>query len=156
MSGLFTWVSTRSNQARLPINACAGPLPMRSTWMRLLKEVLGGHGILLGSLLTKDHFGYDPAVKPYPYDPEKAKKLLAESGYAKGFDFVLNSPADRYLKDKEVAEAVVGYLRKAGINASVKFHEWGNYLKQIILGHKANPSYLLGWGDTTYDADFTL
>jgi peptide/nickel transport system substrate-binding protein len=95
-------------------------------------------------------------IKPYPYDPEKAKKLLAEAGYAKGFDFVLSSPADRYLKDKEVAEAVAGYLRKAGINASVRFHEWGNYIKQIIMGHKADPSYLLGWGDTTYDADFTL
>jgi peptide/nickel transport system substrate-binding protein len=122
----------------------------------IIKEVLGGHGILLGSLLTKDHFGYDPAVKPYPYDPEKAKRLLAEAGYNNGFDFVLNSPADRYLKDKEVAEAVVGYLRKTGINASVRFHEWGNYLKQIIMGHKADPAYLLGWGDTTYDADFTL
>jgi len=122
----------------------------------IIKEVLEGHGILLGSLLTKDHFGYDPTIKPYPYDPEKAKRLLAEAGYAKGFDFVLHSPADRYLKDKEVAEAVVGYLRKAGIKASVKFHEWGNYLKQIIMGHKADPSYLLGWGDTTYDADFTL
>jgi len=122
----------------------------------IIKEVLGENGILLGSLLTKDHFGYDPTIKPYPYDPEKAKKLLAKAGYANGFDFVLHSPADRYLKDKEVAEAVIGYLRKVGINASVRFHEWGNYLKQIIMGHKADPAYLLGWGDTTYDADFTL
>ena len=122
----------------------------------IIKKVLGGNGILLGSLLTKDHFGYDPTVNPYPYDPEKAKKLLGEAGYAKGFDFVLNSPADRYLKDKEVAEEVVGDLRKVGINASVIFHEFGIYIKQIIMGHKANPSYLLGWGDTTYDADGTL
>jgi len=122
----------------------------------IIKKVLGGNGILLGSLLTKDHFGYDPTVKPYPYDPEKAKELLGQAGYAKGFDFVLNSPADRYLKDKEVAEAIVGDLRKVGINASVIFHEFGIYIKQIIMGHKANPSYLLGWGDTTYDADQTL
>jgi peptide/nickel transport system substrate-binding protein len=122
----------------------------------IIKGVLGDNGIPLGSLLTKDHFGYDPTVKPYPYNPEKAKKLLAEAGYAKGFDFVLNSPADRYLKDKEVAEAVAGYLRKVGINASVRFHEWGNYIRQIIMGHKADPSYLLGWGASTYDADGTL
>lgn len=111
----------------------------------IIKEVLGGNGIRLGTLLTKDHFGYDPTIKPYPYDPEKVKKLLAEAGYANGFDFVLNSPADRYLKDKEVAEAVVGYLRKVGINASVKFHKFGIYLSRMISVHKADPSYLLGW-----------
>lgn len=122
----------------------------------IIKEVLGGNGNRLGTLLTKDHFGYDPTVKPYPYDPERAKRLLAEAGYGNGFDFVLNSPADRYPKDKEVAEAVVGYLRKVGINASVKFHKFGIYFSRMISVHKADPSYLLGWGDTTYDADGTL
>ena len=55
----------------------------------IIKKVLEGNGLLLGSPLTKYHFGYDPTIKPYLYNPEKAKKLLAEVGYAKGFDFVL-------------------------------------------------------------------
>ena len=121
----------------------------------IIKKVLEGNGVLLGQPLTDKHFGYDPSVKPYAYNPEKAKKLLAEAGYAKGFDFVLNSPNGRYLNDKEVAEAVVGDLRKIGINASVKIHEWGTYMN-MQYGHTAQPSNLLGWGNTTFDADYTI
>ena len=121
----------------------------------IIKKVLDGNAVLLGQPLTDKHFGYDPSVKPYPYNPEKAKKLLAEAGYAKGFDFVLQSPNGRYLNDKEVAEAVVGDLRKIGINASVKIHEWGTYMN-MQYGHTAQPSNLLGWGNTTFDADYTV
>jgi peptide/nickel transport system substrate-binding protein len=121
----------------------------------IIKKVLDGNGVLVGQPLTDKHFGYDPAVKPYPYNPEKAKKLLAEAGYEKGFDFVLNSPSGRYLNDKEVAEAVVGDLRKIGINATVRTHEWGSYMT-MQYDHKVNPAYLLGWGNTTFDADYTI
>jgi peptide/nickel transport system substrate-binding protein len=121
----------------------------------IIKKVLDGNGILLGQPVTDKHFGYDPSVKPYPYNPEKAKKLLADAGYAKGFDFVLNSPNGRYLNDKEVAEAAVGDLRKIGINATVKVHEWGTYMN-MQYSHAVNPSNLLGWGNTAFDADYTL
>ena len=121
----------------------------------IIKKVLDGNGVLVGQPLTDKHFGYDPAVKPFPYNPEKAKKLLAEAGYEKGFDFVLNSPSGRYLNDKEVAEAVVGDLRKIGINANVRTHEWGSYMT-MQYDHKVNPAYLLGWGNTTFDADYTI
>jgi len=120
-----------------------------------IKKVLEGNGILLGSPFTDKHFGYDAAVKPYEYNPEKAKKLLAEAGYAKGFDFVINSPSGRYLNDKEMAEAAAGDLRKIGINATVKTHEWGTYMS-MMYGHNAYPSYLLGWGNTVFDADMTI
>jgi peptide/nickel transport system substrate-binding protein len=122
----------------------------------IIKKVLEGNGILLGSPLTSNHFGYDPSVKPYAYNPDKAKELLAEAGYPKDFNFVLNSPNGRYLNDKEVAEAVVGELRKIGINASVRVHEWGTYMNNMMYAHNAAPSYILGWGNTTFDADFTI
>ena len=121
-----------------------------------IKKILEGNGILLGSPLTDKHFGYDPSVKPYDYSPEKAKKLLAEAGYPNGFDFIINSPSGRYLNDKEMAEAVAGDLRKIGIRANVKTHEWGTYMNNMMYAHNAAPSYLLGWGNTSFDADFTI
>lgn len=121
-----------------------------------IKKILEGNGILLGSPFTGKHFGYDPNIKPYPYDPEKAKKLLAEAGFANGFDFTLNSPAGRYLNDKEMAEAVAGDLRKIGIRANVKTHEWGTYMTNMMYAHNAAPAYILGWGNTSFDADFTI
>jgi peptide/nickel transport system substrate-binding protein len=120
-----------------------------------IKKVLEGNGVLLGSPLTDKHFGYDPSVKPYEYNPEKAKKLLAEAGYAQGFDLVINSPNGRYLNDKEMAEASAGDLRKIGINATVKTHEWGTYMGRMY-SHNNPPAYLLGWGNTSFDADFTI
>ena len=120
-----------------------------------IKKILEGNGVLLGSPLTDKHFGYDPAVKPYDYNPEQAKKLLAEAGYAKGFDLPINSPNGRYLNDKEMAEAVAGDLRKIGINATVRTHEWGTYMARMY-DHNNPPLYLLGWGNTSFDADFTI
>ena len=122
---------------------------------KIIKKVLEGNAVLLGSPLTRNHFGYDPGIKPHAYNPEEAKKLLAEAGYAKGFDFTLNSPNGRYLNDKEVAEAVAGDLRKAGINASVKTHEWGTYMT-MTYGHNVAPAYILGWGDASFDADGSM
>ena len=120
-----------------------------------IKKVLEGNGVLLGSPLTDKHFGYDPSIKPYDYDPGKAKKLLAEAGYPNGFDFIINSPNGRYLNDKEMAEAVAGDLRKIGIRANVKTHEWGTYMNRMY-SHNNAPAYLLGWGNTSFDADFTI
>jgi peptide/nickel transport system substrate-binding protein len=121
----------------------------------IIKKVLEGNGMRLGVPLTRYHFGYDPAIQPHPYDPEKARKLLAEAGYPQGFDFVLLSPNGRYLNDKEVAEAVVGDLRKVGLNASVKVHEWGTYIS-TLYAIKGSPAHILGWGGATFDADGTF
>ena len=121
---------------------------------KIIKNVLEGNAIRLGTPFTKYHFGYDPAIRPQAFNPEKAKKLLAEAG-AQGFELTLNSPNGRYLNDKEVSEAVVGDLRKVGINARVKLHEWGTYMN-MLYSHKGGPSYLLGWGGATFDADGTL
>jgi peptide/nickel transport system substrate-binding protein len=121
----------------------------------IIKKILEGNAIRLGAPFTKYHFGYDPEIKPYAYNPEKAKKLLADAGYAQGFELVLNSPIGRYLNDKEVAEAVVGDLRKVGISAKVKLNEFGTHMN-MLYAHKGNPAYLLGWGGASFDADATL
>ena len=121
-----------------------------------IKKILDGNAIRLGSPLTDKHFGYDPSIKPYDYNPEKAKQLLTEAGYPNGFDFLINSPTGRYLNDKEMAEAVAGDLRKIGIRANVKTFEWGHYMNTMMYGHSAAPAYILGWGNTSFDADFTI
>jgi peptide/nickel transport system substrate-binding protein len=47
-------------------------------------------------------------------------------------------------------------LRKIGIRANVKTHEWGTYMNTMMYTHNAPPSYILGWGNTSFDADFTI
>jgi len=122
----------------------------------VIKNVLEGNGIRTATVLTSKHFGFDPKLAPYKPDLGKVKQLLADAGFPNGVDLVLNSPDGRYLKDKEVSEALAGQLTKAGIRTAVRTHEWGTYLNQMMYVHGAGPIGLIGWGNTTWDADGTL
>ena len=102
--------------------------------------------------LTPYHFGYDSSLKPYPYDPGMAKKLLAEAGYAKGLKLVFNTPSGRYLLDKEVSQAIAGMYNAVGIETDMKVHEWGTYT-QILTGKRLQDIGFIGWGNTLHDAD---
>lgn len=120
---------------------------------QLVQAVLDGKGVRVATMLTENHFGFDPTLKPIKQDVAKAKQLLSQAGFPNGVDIVLNSPQGRYVRDKEVAEAVAGQLTKAGIRTQLKTHEWGSYLNNMVYVHKAGPVWLIGWGTTTYDAE---
>ena len=78
----------------------------------LVKDVVEGYGAVANSPLHEWTEGHDANLKwPYPYNPAKAKELLKEAGYPNGFDIDFYSPAGRYTKDKEVAEAISGSCR---------------------------------------------
>jgi peptide/nickel transport system substrate-binding protein len=119
----------------------------------IIKGVLDGKGVRVATFLTDKHFGFDPQLKPTRPDLGQVKKLLTEAGYPSGLDIVLNAPQGRYVRDKEVAEAVAGQLTKAGIRTSVRTFEWGNYLNTMVYVHKAGPIWMIGWGSGTYDAE---
>ena len=119
----------------------------------IIKSVLDGKAIRLATMLTPLHFGYDAALKPIKQDVARTKKLLAEAGYAGGLELTLNSPQGRYVRDKEVAEAVSGQLTKAGIKTTLRTHEFVSYLNNMVYVHKAGPVWLIGWGTPTIDAE---
>ena len=70
---------------------------------------------MLAGPLTSAWLGHDPAVKPFPYDPARARQLLAEAGYPQGFEATWSISSGVFLKDAEIAEAVAGQLRQVGI-----------------------------------------
>jgi peptide/nickel transport system substrate-binding protein len=89
------------------------------------QAILGGMGSDVALTLPTSSFGYDPAWKPYPYDPAKAKALLAEAGYPNGFTIPLTARSGRYLKDREIMEASMGYLADVGIKVEPNYLEPG-------------------------------
>jgi peptide/nickel transport system substrate-binding protein len=119
----------------------------------IIKGVLDGKGIRVATMLPSMHFGFDPKLQPLKSDPARTKKLLAEAGYAGGLEVVLHGPQGRYVRDKEVAEAVAGQLGKAGIHTTLKTFEFVNYLNNMVYVHKAGPIWLIGWGTPTLDAE---
>ena len=121
---------------------------------QIIRTVLDGKGVRLALMLTSKHVGFEPALKPIAQDLTRTKQLLTEAGFPNGVDMVLNSPQGRYVRDREVAEAVAGQLTKAGIRTTLRTHEWGSYLNNMVYVHKAGPIYLIGWGaGGTYDAE---
>jgi len=118
----------------------------------LIKNVLEGNGHRTPGPLTPLMFGYDPSIKGYPYDPAKARRLLAEAGYPDGLEITLDSPDGRYQGDKELAEALAGQWQKAGFKPKVQVVEWGAYFKRY-LGKQFPDAYLLGLGGPMQDGD---
>jgi peptide/nickel transport system substrate-binding protein len=119
----------------------------------IIKSVMDGKAVRVATMLPSLHFGYDPALKPIKQDLAKTKKLLADAGFPNGIDIVLNGPQGRYVRDKEVAEAVTGQLNKAGIRTTLRTYEFVNYLNNMVYVHKAGPVWLIGWGHPTMDAE---
>jgi len=119
----------------------------------IIKSVLDGKAVRVATMLPSMHFGYDPSLKPIKQDLARSKKLLAEAGHASGLEITLNGPQGRYVRDKEVAEAVAGQLNKAGIKTTLRTYEFVNYLNNMVYVHKAGPVWLIGWGTPTLDAE---
>lgn len=120
----------------------------------IIDTVLLGHGFPMSQPAHAAHFGYNPNLDPYPYDPERARQLLAEAGYPDGFRIEMMTPRGRYLNDHLAAEAIAGQLAEVGVQVDLQVMEWGNYVGLVIAEQNPAPLYLLGWGSVPgLDAD---
>ena len=98
---------------------------------------------------------FDKNLSPYPFDVAKAKALLVEAGYPNGLKFVMGTPFGRFINDRQVAEAVVGQLSKAGFSVDLRVEEWGTSLANLMgrkydamfgaYGGSPDPDYMLSW-----------
>jgi peptide/nickel transport system substrate-binding protein len=100
--------------------------------------------------------GYNDEIEDYPYDPERAKELLAEAGYPDGFEVTLYvMPVSRaYMFDPpKIGEAIQSYLGNIGIEVNFYQVDWGTYIQEVQAGN--HQMCLLGiTGDTGDTNDF--
>ena len=82
------------------------------------RNIFDGIGYTIDGPVGPRVIGADPKLKRYPYDPKKAKELLAQAGYAQGCDVQLYYSAGRYPKDREVCQAVAAQMVKGGLEWS--------------------------------------
>ena len=83
------------------------------------KKIMKGTATVAGQMSPKGYFGYRESLVPR-YDLRKAKKLMKEAGYAKGFKATMIAPNNRYVNDEKIAEAFADMLYKIKIEVSLK------------------------------------
>lgn len=105
----------------------------------IVKNLVGGQSRVVHSACYPSQFGCTQEVTHYPYDPQKAKKLLAEAGYPNGFETTLNG-----YRDRPYAEAIVSDLAKVGIKANLSYYKY-SALREKIRGAKTQFDFQT-WG----------
>ena len=93
----------------------------------IVDKVMEGNAVIATQLLPEGFFGYNGEIEPEAYDPEGARKLLAEAGYPDGFEITLHGTHDRYINDKQVVEAVAQMVSQIGIKVNLKTHPVATY-----------------------------
>lgn len=112
---------------------------------QIIKTLLEGFASRLDGPIGPGQYGYDPNLKPkLNYDPEKAKKLLAQAGYPNGVDVELQTPVGRYTLDKQLTEAMIPMLNAAGFRARLLTPEWPTLWAGVQKG--GVPFYYMGRG----------
>jgi peptide/nickel transport system substrate-binding protein len=112
---------------------------------QIIKTLLDGSASRLDGPIGPGQYGYDPNLKPkMNYDPERAKKLLAQAGYPNGVEIALQTPVGRYTLDKQITEAMIPMLNAVGFRARLLTPEWATLWAGVQKG--LVPFYYMGRG----------
>ena len=120
----------------------------------ILDAVYGPAGEPAKNLIPPTMWSYDTEIVDYPYDPDAAKKLLADAGYQDGFETdIWAMPVQRpYNPDaRRIAELMQADLMKVGVRAKIVSYEWGEYRKRVQNGEHQMAE--LGWTGDNGDPD---
>ena len=123
----------------------------------IVRSLYAGMGKPFSGGLADTDFGYNPTLKPYPYDPAKARTLLAEAGYARGIDVTLYAGSGTMVNDKHLLEVMGDMWAKVAIRARIEMMEMG--ARQRMNNERTLPLsglMLINPQSTLLDADGSL
>jgi peptide/nickel transport system substrate-binding protein len=112
----------------------------------LIAHLLRGHATAATGLLFPHHWAYEPQVVTFPFDPERARRLLDEAGYPvrKGGErFALTFKVTTGELSRAIAEAIQFQLAQVGIRIEIRSYEWGTFYADIKSGNFQ--LYVLTW-----------
>ena len=106
-----------------------------------------------GQPAARETVGHDPALSAYPFDPNKARALLAEAGYAKGFAMTLEVMVDRTPGDAAVFQTVADQLAEIGVAIKLRQVTFSTWLSRYLAGDWSadTDGFVLGWNAAPYN-----
>ena len=117
-------------------------------------RMMEGQAVPSGQLVSEKLFGSVPGLKADAFDPDGAKKLLAEAGYPDGFNITINGPAGRYVNDEKIVQAVAQMLTRVGIVSKVETAPMGPYSARAAKQEYS--FHMVGWGASTGESSSPL
>jgi peptide/nickel transport system substrate-binding protein len=100
----------------------------------IVASLLGGMVEVASQPAVPVAVGYVPDLKPYPYDPVKAKALLKEAGYEKGFEFLMEMPTGSLANDTAIAQQIAADLSAVGIKMEIRGITFPQLVKYMTIG----------------------
>jgi peptide/nickel transport system substrate-binding protein len=123
-----------------------------------IEAILGKLAYRVAGMWGPAVLGYDPSVKPYEYNPDKAKQLLTEAGYPNGFETSLVfAPDGSVTSEAELAQAVVADLAKVGVTVKLQPTEFNTTVARYVTVYNPDAELWIGSNaNNTADADYNL
>ncbi|MDO9501346.1 ABC transporter substrate-binding protein [Falsiroseomonas sp.] len=125
-------------------------LTMAVNRQALVDRVMEGAAAPAGQWMPPGTTTHAPEVAVPEFDPEGARRLLAEAGYPEGFRITLFTPNDRYPNDARTAQAVAQMWARIGVRTAVEALPWTSYSARAA--RQEFPIRLAGWGSSTGEA----
>jgi peptide/nickel transport system substrate-binding protein len=100
---------------------------------RICRDLQRGYATPTDSMFAVGHWARADNLPTYPYDPAKAKALLAQAGYPKGFSVTFKTSTD--VEANSRAEVIQQMLKQVGINMQIQSNETSTFLADIQKGN---------------------
>lgn len=121
----------------------------------IIKVIMNGLATPSDQFVPASHIGYVDGLnfrEVYPFDLEKAKSLMKEAGYEKGFTMSLDATNNRYVNDQQIAQALAGMLAKIGVTVKMNLMPKSNFFGYIRVPSDKSSFIMSGWDTPSGDA----
>ncbi|WP_338665741.1 ABC transporter substrate-binding protein [Pararoseomonas sp. SCSIO 73927] len=114
----------------------------------IVERTMEGQAVAASQFLPKGGPGTDPALEVPAFDPNRARALLAEAGYPRGFRLTVSGPNDRYINDAKIVQAVAQMFTRIGIECRAETMPWSTYAGRNSQ-RTVDSCHLGAWGVNT-------